>query len=169
MREEILEWGKVILLGVALSLFIKVFIIDVPIVKGDSMLPTLRDGERLLTNKVIYNFKDPSRGDVVIIKTPKDNYVKRIIGLPGDTIEVRNTSIFINGVFLKQEYLEEDYVSSIGVNEVIEVPDEKYFVMGDNRDVSLDSRNGLGFIERDYIVGKTEMVLFPFKEISLVK
>ncbi|WP_423784975.1 signal peptidase I [Halobacillus litoralis] len=166
-KSEWLEWLKAIAVAITLAFILRTFFFATSIVEGASMDPTLQNGERVMFNKIIYYIDEPERGDIVIIERPVKSYVKRIIGLPGDTVEIRDHELYVNGEKETQEYLSEDAASATRDYGPVDVPDGKYFVMGDNRSISKDSRNGLGFIEEDEIIGRTELVIYPFNEWGL--
>ncbi|MBA2174367.1 signal peptidase I [Halobacillus locisalis] len=168
-KNEWLEWIKAIAIAIALAFILRTFFFATSIVEGASMDPTLENGERVMFNKIIYYIDEPEHGDIVIIERPVKSYVKRIIGQPGDTIEIRNHTLFINGEEQNQDYLDNGATESTRDFGPVEVPEGKYFVMGDNRSISKDSRNGLGFIEENEIIGRTELVIYPFTEWGLTK
>lgn len=171
---EILSWGKSIFVAFAIVVIVRTFVFAPYIVDGASMEPTLHDQEKIFVNKV--NADNLEREDIVIIKGSEENYVKRVIGFPGDLIEIRNDKLFINGVEHKEEYLKgnRDEANRQGSTLTgdygpITVPDGHYFVLGDNRLRSMDSRNGLGFIKESNIVGISEFVFFPFSDVRAVQ
>ncbi|TRM12234.1 signal peptidase I [Lentibacillus cibarius] len=168
-KNEWLEWGKAILIAIILALFLRTFIFATSIVDGESMEPTLEDGETVLFNKFTYLFEEPEREDIVIIKRPLKNYVKRVIGLPGETISVKNKTLYIDGEAYNQSFLNNERLKMTGHVGPVKVPKDNYFVMGDNRAISKDSRNGLGFIRESEIIGKSELIIFPFKEWSTTR
>ncbi|MFD2761998.1 signal peptidase I [Lentibacillus juripiscarius] len=168
-KNEWLEWGKAILIAVILALFLRTFVFATSVVDGESMEPTLEDGETVLFNKFTYLFNEPERGDIVIIKKPLKNYVKRVIGMPEETIAVKNGALYIDGKAYEQAFTSNERLQSTGRFGPIKIPENSYFVMGDNRAISKDSRNGLGFIRESEIIGKSEFVIFPFNEWSLTK
>lgn len=162
-----MEWTellKAIAIAVILAFIVKSFILSTSIVEGESMEPTLVNGERIVYNKFVYLIGSPERGDVVIIKRPFKNYVKRIIALPGEKIEMKNHILYIDDQPSEQQYLSEESDTHTGNFGPYSIPNEHYFVMGDNRAISKDSRNGLGLIEEDEIVGRSEFIYFPFSE-----
>lgn len=167
-KNEWLEWTKAIFIAILLALFLRTFIFATSIVDGESMVPTLQDGERVIFNKIVYLVDDPERGDVIIIKRPTKNYVKRVIGLPGETVQFQDHQLYINGKKYDETFVSKDALNHTGNFGPIEVPEDKYFVMGDNRAISKDSRNGLGFINADDIVGRSEFVIYPFDEWSAI-
>ncbi|MFZ3579668.1 signal peptidase I [Virgibacillus sp. DJP39] len=166
---EWLEWGKAIFIAILLAFFLRTFVFATSIVEGESMVPTLEDGERVIFNKLIYLIDEPERGDVVIVKRPNKNYVKRVIGLPGETIKFQDHQLYINGEKYEEKFTNAEALEHTGNFGPIEVPEEKYFVMGDNRAISKDSRNGLGFINSDDIVGRSELIIYPFDDWSMIK
>jgi len=168
-KNEWFEWIKAILLAVLIALILKAFVFTTSIVEGESMEPTLEDGERVIFNKIVYIIGEPERGDIVFIHRPTKNYVKRIIGLPGETIEVNHGELFINGKSHSQAFLNEDAKYLTGNIGPLTIPEDSYFVMGDNRAISKDSRNGLGLIEENEIVGRSEVIIYPFSELGLTK
>ncbi len=153
------------------------FVITPNRVDGESMYPTLKDDDLLFSNRVIqllggsvlpgYNYR---RGDIVIFQLPdRESYIKRVVGLPGDEVMIKSGSVFINGTkYNEEEYLSEDSFTRVmtsflpeGVS--LEVPKDSYFVLGDNRNFSKDSRYGdIGFINRRYIKGKVLFRIYPF-------
>jgi signal peptidase I len=168
-RSEWFEWVKAIVLAIIIAFFIQQFVFATSIVEGDSMEPALEDGERLIFNKMIYLIDEPERGDIVIIQQTDKNYVKRIIALPGETIEHRSNELYIDGNKYKETFLTEEISRKTGEFGPVRIPDDSYFVMGDNRAISKDSRNGLGFIQRDEIIGKSELIIYPFTEWERTK
>ncbi|ASN05930.1 signal peptidase I [Virgibacillus necropolis] len=168
-KNEWLEWGKAIFIAILLAFFLRTFVFATSIVEGESMIPTLEDGERVIFNKFIYLVDEPERGDVVIIKRPIKNYVKRVIGLPGETVKFQDHQLYINGEKYEETFISEEALNHTGNFGPIEVPEDSYFVMGDNRAISKDSRNGLGFINADDIVGRSELVIYPFDEWTMIK
>lgn len=135
-------------------------------VVGDSMLNTLHEGEILILNKFIYRFKEIERFDIVVVKQDDDDaIIKRIIGLPGETVEYKDNQLYINGVEMDDPYNDgktEDYVFDATLG------DDEYFVMGDNRSDSLDSRI-LGAIPKKEIQGRIDLRIWPFNKIGTVK
>lgn len=177
-KSKIWEWTKAIILAVGLAMIIRFFLFEPYLVEGSSMDPTLKDGDRLFVNKTLQFIGELEKGDIVIIDGKEENirYVKRIIGLPGDKVSAENGSVYVNGKRIEEPYLEsnEEDAEQMGMLltndfEEIEVPEGSYFVMGDNRLNSMDSRNGLGLIESDRILGKSEFIFFPFSHLSKIE
>lgn len=163
-RNEWLEWIKAIFVAIILVFILRTFVFSASVVEGESMSPTLDHGNKIIFNKFVYLVGEPERADVVIIQRPLKNYVKRVIALPGEVIEIRNHILYINNEPYEQSFISEEAVFNTGNFGPIEVPNDSYFVMGDNRAVSKDSRNGLGFIEDNHIIGRSEFIIYPFDE-----
>lgn len=178
------DWGWVrsILFAIVVALLIRAYILTPVLVEGASMEPTLHDHEKIIVSKTISWIGEIHRGDIVIIKDDeaKINYVKRVIGLPGETIEMKDDVLFVDGNEIREPYLDayKEAANQLGSRLTgdfgpIKVPKDHYFVMGDNRPQSMDSRTDsldtLGFIETDRIIGKSKFVLSPFKNIRLTK
>ncbi len=163
MIREVLE--TVISAGI-IAFIIITFIGQVTVVRGASMEPTLHNGERLIANKISYRFESPERGEIIIFRPPieiKRNYIKRIIGVPGDKIEIINGEVFLNEEKLEEPYVK--YKSFENLSAFI-VPPDSYFVLGDNRSNSSDSRYW-GFVPRKNIVAKAWVVFWPLNKIRL--
>lgn len=161
---------------VALAIFVVVylFLFQPHQVKGKSMYPSFDDGEYILTDKISYRIGIPKRGDVIVFKAPTNeevDYIKRIIGLPGDQVKIQNSGVFVNGTKIEEKYLGSDTITFAGafLNEgaVVLVPENKYFVMGDNRNHSSDSREW-GFVKKDEIIGKAFFRYWPFTRFGVI-
>lgn len=159
---ESLRLARDIFLIIIVFILFGVFIVQPVVVEGTSMVPELHDGERLLVNKLVYykiqsvSWGHISRGDIVVFWYPKEpdkSYVKRVIGLPGETVEVRNGKVLIDGVQLEEDYLDSEHNQSLPTFPAKRVEEHYYFVMGDNRDNSSDSRYW-GLVPEKYIYGK---------------
>jgi signal peptidase I len=162
------EYGLHPTLGISIGMLLALLVLHVSVqtfrIDGDSMEPTLRDQEFVLINKAAYLFQPPARGDVIVFQYPLDpqqNYVKRIIAIPGDIISVVNQTVTINGVTLHEDYINKDDAVNPypPIIRYIVGPNE-YFVMGDNRGDSSDSRDW-GFVPRQNIIGKAELIYWP--------
>lgn len=159
---EGLKLVRDIFLIIVVFILFGVFFVQPVVVEGTSMLPQLHDGERLLVNKLVYyKFQSISwghieRGDIVVFWYPNDpdkSYVKRVIGLPGETVEIRNGRVFVDDKELNEDYLDKEYNQSLPTTPRKKVEEHHYFVMGDNRDNSSDSRYW-GLVPEKYIYGK---------------
>lgn len=166
MPREIFEWVLTIAVAAALALAIRTFLFEPVRVDGASMLNTLENNEYMIATKWQYLWNDPQRFDVVICKYPgrKETFVKRIVGLPGETLEMREGELYINGELVPQNF---DKTSSTKSFPPVEIPEGSYFVMGDNRDHSNDSR-AVGPLTRDMIRGHVRYVVFPFSNIRSI-
>lgn len=144
-------------------------------VSGNSMLPTLENGDNLIVDKISYRFRDPERYDIIVFpyKYEEDTYyIKRIIGLPGDTIQVKEGKIYINGEILNESYgLEEIEIGKEGIaRNPIVLGEEEYFVMGDNRNNSSDSRDtSVGVLKRDDLIGRAWIRVWPLDRIGVIQ
>ncbi len=170
--KEILSWIFTLGFAVILALVIRTFIFEPVRVDGESMADTLQNGEVMFVTKTEYLFNDPERGDVVICNYPgrTETFVKRVIGLPGDTLEIQNNVVYINGEAYDEPYLTEDRNDNGFSMASVTLSEDEYFVMGDNRDNSHDSRNYYGYnspsaITRDMILGHVQFVFFPFTSV----
>jgi signal peptidase I len=166
-RRALLDW--VIVIGVALlvAFLVRTFVLAHFVVDGTSMATTLHDGDRVFVNKLSYRLHDPHRGDVVVLHeingTTNRDLIKRVIALPGETIEMRNCDVTINGRHLEEPYLDPQVVTPGNCGGDLQpttVPKDHVFVMGDNRAGSLDSRN-LGPIAESDLVGRAFVVFWP--------
>ncbi|KYZ77320.1 S26 family signal peptidase [Anaerosporomusa subterranea] len=166
-NEELKDWVISILIAVVLAFFIRYFIVELYMVEGPSMRPTLVSGERLVVNKFLYRFKAPQRGEVVVFRYPRDpsrDFIKRVIGVPGDTIEVKDGHVIRNGQILDEPYILE---RTRGSYAAAKVPEGHIFAMGDNRNNSEDSRfKDVGFVPYELIKGKAMVIFWPFDHIK---
>lgn len=163
------EWIKAILIAIILAFLLRSYVFSTSIVEGESMYPALDHGERIIFNKFVYLVSEPKRGDIIIIQQGDKNYVKRIIGLPNETIELKNKALLINNIVQTNQFVDEYEILSTGEFGPLTIPDQNYFVLGDNRAISKDSRNGLGLIHRKEIIGRSEVIIYPFKNLALTR
>ncbi|MDD6397073.1 MAG: signal peptidase I [Anaerovibrio sp.] len=162
LGEEIKDWVVSIVIAVVLAMIIRTFVVELYLVDGPSMRPTLQHAQRLVVNKFIYHFRAPEKGEVLIFRYPKDpsrDFIKRVIAVPGDTIEIKDGNVFVNGELQNEDYIlskcRGDYPKST-------IPEGHIFVMGDNRNNSEDSRfPDVGFVPFDLIKGKAMLVFWP--------
>lgn len=166
---------QTILLAASVFLVIYIFLFRPFQVSGDSMYPTFKNGEYILTNLITLRFHDPSRGDVVVFKAPIDHekdFIKRVMGLPGDTVELRDGFVYLNGKKLNESpYLNSDVRTYGGAflqeNTPVTVPQDEFLVMGDNRPFSSDSREW-GLLKRSELIGKSFFVYWPLNKMRVV-
>lgn len=169
-KSQIRELLETVGSAVLIAAFIMIFIARAYTVNGDSMLPTLHHGERLLVDKISYRFVEPARGEIIVFKNPSntsEQFVKRILGVPGDKVAIIQGVVYIN-----DQPVEEDYTlapARIGFASQI-VPEGTYFVLGDNRNNSEDSRfSRVGFLPRELIIGRAIWRYWPLNQINLVR
>jgi len=163
-------WLRDILFAFVIAIFIIIFVVQPVKVEGTSMLPVLMDQERIFVNRFIYQFTDISRGDVVVFRYPKDvnkSFIKRILAVPGDEIEIRAGMVYLNGRRLDESYIPVEFLDRRSYPRTI-VPPDRYFVLGDHRNSSNDSRNW-GFVEKRLIYGKAFFCYWPIDHLGLVK
>jgi len=175
IKKEGLEWIKALAIGLIIFIVIRTFLFSNYVVDGESMMPTLQDGNKLVVNKIGYQIGDLHRFDVLVFHAnEKEDYVKRVIGLPGDTVTYKNDKLYINGKYYEEPYLDTYKAESPGskltgdftLEELTgekKVPKGKLFVLGDNRRGSEDSRY-FGFIDREQVVGKVNLRYWPLNE-----
>jgi signal peptidase I len=163
------EIAESVVIAVVLAVIIRMFIIEPFYIPSGSMEPTLMINDRIIVSKVSYYLGDPEFGDIVVFKYPKDtsrNFVKRLIGEPGDTVELKDSKLYINGKVVPESFLPAGLrYENFGP---IEVPNGQYFMLGDNRNNSEDSRYW-GFLPEDLIVGKAVFIYWPVDRLSLAK
>jgi len=170
--KNVLEWIKDILIAVVIAALVLVFLKPI-IVQQQSMEPNFHAGDYLLTSRQAYRFfGDPERGDVIVFRSEllddegnEKCLIKRVIGLPGDVVEIKSGYVYVNGEEIDEPYVKEQGIS--GEMDAVTVPENELFVMGDNRGVSEDSRSArVGTISEDTIVGKVFVRLYPFNSIK---
>ncbi len=171
-KHNIKDWIITIFLFIIVFLFVRTFIGQPVMTNGESMSPTLVHGDRIFVEKLSYLFNEPKRGDIIVFPYPADpskEYIKRIIGMPGDIIDLRNNQFYVNDERIDDPF-EVDVVPLGDVQFPITVGEDKYFVLGDNRIVSHDSRHSeVGLIDKGDILGKASFVFYPFSRIRLIK
>lgn len=165
---EALSWILSIALAISAALLIRAFVFEIILVDGESMYPTLYTNERVAIEKVTRYSRMPERGEIIIVEYPNmdGTFVKRAIGLPGETVEVRDSTVYIDGEPLYEDYINPEPYADM---EPVVVPENHVLVMGDNRAHSLDSRTSyIGPIARDAIVGHGLFVIWPFDSIHKI-
>lgn len=163
-------WIRDLLISAIVSVLIITFLYQPVRVEGTSMLPRLEDHDRLFINKFVYHIESIHRGDIVVFHYPRDpekSYIKRVIGLPGDRLWIEDGHVWLNGSELAEIYVPERFRDGRSMPEMV-VPDDAYFVMGDHRSISSDSRE-FGPVERDLIYGKAVFVYWPAKDAGVVR
>lgn len=187
MSGEIVEWIKALAIAGLLVFVIRWFLVSPFIVDGPSMEPNFWDRERIIVNKIIYDIREPKRGEVIVFHVPEEkrDFIKRVIGVPGDTIKVDGDTIYINGEQIEETYLKNAYDQAHAVGELYnekkfnsdfpnesfpdgKVPEGMLFVMGDHRNNSEDSRM-IGYIPMDRVVGRADLVFWPLGDFHFVK
>ena len=159
-----------LIFSVAASVLIITFLYQPVRVEGTSMLPRLEDQDRLFINKFVYRFTAIERGDVVVFhypRAPEKSYIKRVIALPGDRLRIDHGTVWINGKPQREDYVPDEYRDIVSYAEIV-VPEGMYFMMGDHRCISSDSRT-FGPVERSLIYGKAVFVLWPTKDAGAVR
>lgn len=163
---ELKDWIISIAIAVVLALFIRHFIVELYLVDGPSMQPTLVSNERLVVNKFIYRFRTPKKGEVLVFQYPKDlsrDFIKRVIALPGDTIEIKDGHVFVNNQLQNEPFI---LSQTRGDYPLTTIPEGHIFVMGDNRNNSEDSRfPDVGFVPFNLIKGKAVLVFWPLSNL----
>lgn len=163
------SWGLDVLVSVVIAVVIIVFLYQPVRVEGTSMEPELANHDRLFINKFVFHFEKISRGDVVVFHyplNPKESFIKRIIGMPGDQISITDGTVYINGRALKEPYVPSRYRDDGSMAPLI-VPQHEYFVMGDHRSVSEDSRD-FGPVPRRDIYGEASFIYWPAEQMGVV-
>ncbi len=169
-KSTLWAWLRDIAIAAVASVFIVTFLYTPVRVEGTSMAPELRNRDRLFISKFFFHFEKIQRGDVVVFHYPMDptkSYIKRIIGLPGDTVSILHGKVFINGNQINEPYVPVRYRDTRSMPPLV-VPPDAYFVMGDHRSVSSDSR-AFGPVERDLIYGKADFIYWPESNMGLVR
>lgn len=169
---NLIEWGVIIVVAVGFAFLVRGFAFQTFFIPSESMVPRLQTDDRVLVNKFAYDLRDPSRGDVVVFRTPPnakgitgmDDLVKRLVGLPGETIEGRDGRIYINNKVIKEPYLPPNLQSTTFAP--VRIPANSYFMLGDNRQYSNDSTHW-GPASRDLFVGPVFVTIWPLDRIDV--
>jgi len=170
MRSLLRSWARDLVISLAISGFIILFLYQPVKVEGTSMLPGLQDQERIFINKFVYRFESVARGDVVVFRYPRDpakSYIKRVVGVPGDHIRIERGRVYVNGRRLTEDYVPRDFVDPHSYPETV-VPDHAYFVLGDHRSMSNDSRE-FGPVDESCIYGKAVFVYWPVDKLGVLR
>ncbi len=158
--KEIKEWSRSIILAIIIAVIIRLFLFEVFLVEGNSMYSTLHHQERVIVNKAIYYFTEPDIGDIIVFNhAPRRDFIKRIVGQEGDVVEIKDGYLYLNGEELEEPYIENYASPNFGP---ITVEEEHFFVLGDNRSNSMDSRDpAVGLISEELVKGKAFLVFWP--------
>ncbi len=170
LRPALGVWLRDLILSLAISAFIIVFIYQPVKVEGTSMMPSLEDQERIFVNKFVYRLEPISHGDIVVFRYPRDpskSYIKRVIGVAGDRIRIDGGQVYVNGEALDEDYVPPAYADSRSYPETV-VPPNCYLVLGDHRSMSNDSRD-FGPVNQSYIYGKAVFGYWPMDKLGRVR
>jgi signal peptidase I len=163
-------WARDLLVSLAISAFIIIFLYQPVKVEGTSMMPGLEDQERIFVNKFVYRWEPIQRGDIVVFRYPRDtskSYIKRVVGVAGDRIRIENGQVFVNEEALDEDYVPSEYADARSYPEVT-VPPDSYFVLGDHRTMSNDSRD-FGPVHERYIYGKAVFGYWPMEKLGRLR
>jgi signal peptidase I len=163
-------WLRDLIISLAISAFIIIFLYQPVKVEGTSMMPSLEDQERIFVNKFVYRLEPIGRGDIVVFRYPRDpskSYIKRVIGMAGDRIRIDAGQVYVNGQALDEAYVPSEYTDARSYPEVT-VPPNSYFVLGDHRSMSNDSRD-FGAVNQSFIYGKAVFGYWPMDKLGRVK
>ncbi len=161
-----------ILLAFILALVIRAYVVEARMIPSGSMLPTIEEGDRVLVNKIVYHFREPERGEIIVFEAPvnmggtDDDFIKRVIGLPGETVEIKNGKVYIDGEALEEDYIAEDPDYNFGP---VKVPDDALFVMGDNRNSSYDSHLWNNWLRLDKVKGEAFIRYWPLDRLGKIE
>ncbi len=169
VRKEAWEWTRSILIAIVLALVIRLFLLEVFVVEGRSMYPTLHEDERLMVNKTAYRFGEPEVGDIVVFEfDPRRDFIKRIIGVAGDTVSISGGQVYLNNEPLDEPYLPPG--TEMYDFDPVEVPPGYIFLLGDYRSNSMDSRDPrVGFVSEELLKGKAFFVFWPPFEARVIR
>jgi len=175
MNKEIVNFIKetlsIIVIAFILAMVLRTFVIEGRIIPSSSMEPTIQVQDRVMVNKFIYYFTDPQRGDIIVLAPPEilntnQDYIKRVIGLPGETIEIKDGKVYVDGKALNEPYLAEPITYEFGP---VEIPENSLLVLGDNRNHSFDSHYWNAWLTRDRVKGKAFLTYWPLNHIKLLE
>lgn len=167
-KKEMVEWLKTIIFALLIAFLVRNYLFQPYKVQMGSMQPTLHNNDLIMVNKITYRIKKPNRGDIVVFNPPGNtsniHYIKRIVGLPGESVQVKEGKVFINQTELIEPYLSQ--IDTPGFVGPVVLGADEFFVLGDHRNNSMDSRD-FGAITKDHIHGKTMFVLWPMKDFQV--
>lgn len=163
-------WLRDLIISLAISAFIIIFLYQPVKVEGTSMMPSLEDQERIFVNKFVYRLEPIERGDIVVFRYPRDpskSYIKRVIGMAGDRIRIDGGEVYVNGQALDESYVPPEYADTRSYPELV-VPPNSFFVLGDHRSMSNDSRD-FGSVNQSFIYGKAVFGYWPMEKLGRVR
>ena len=175
MKQDVKEFFKemisIILIAFILAMILRTFVIEGRIIPTGSMLPTVQLQDRVMVSKFVYRFKEPQRGEIIVFAPPEvinssDDFLKRVIGLPGETVEIKDGKVYIDGRELNEPYVAEEILYTFGP---VTVPDDSLLVLGDNRNSSFDSHSWGAWMQIDHIKGKAFMIYWPLNHITMLE
>lgn len=172
-KKELIQYAACILIAILLASIIRIYVMELIDVDGSSMESTLSNGNFLVLDKITYRFDDPERFDIIVFQPEffdEDKlYIKRVIGLPGETVQIIDGDIFINGELLEENYGREEMEKAGRAKEEIVLGEDEYFVLGDNRNHSTDSRSdSVGNVKREYIRGRAYVRIWPLNKLTML-
>ena len=172
--KEVLDWVVFFVILIGLTFLINTYVGQRTYISGPSMQPTLHDGDNLIVDKISYRFTDPKRYDIIVFPYRYQDdtfYIKRIIGLPGETVQIINGYVYINGELREDEVYGAEVMEDAGIaSEPITLGEDEYFVLGDNRNHSSDSRDpNVGVLHRDELIGRAWVRIWPFDKFGVIR
>jgi signal peptidase I len=175
VKRVIREWVETIVIALALAMLVRTFVVAAFKIPTGSMKPTLLEGDKIFVSKFLYKFKSPQRGDVIVFKYPEDpkkDYVKRLIAFGDEKIEIKDGHVYVDGEQITDPHIEQIYYRNSGIygakDSEIEIPEDSFFVLGDNSANSRDSRYW-GFVPKKNLVGKAFLIWWPPNRIRIIK
>ncbi|MGI6487060.1 MAG: signal peptidase I [Syntrophomonadaceae bacterium] len=171
LRNFLREMVSIIIIAFILATVLRMFIVEGRVIPTGSMVPTIQPKDRVMVCKFNYYFKDPQRGDIVVFEPPeelgqKEDFIKRVIGLPGETLEVKDGKVYIDGKSLEEPYIMEEPNYEYGP---VKIPEGALFVMGDNRNLSFDSHMWNAWLRESHLKGKAFMTYWPVNRITMLE
>ncbi|WP_246516559.1 signal peptidase I [Salicibibacter cibarius] len=175
IAKELWDWVVTFAVVIIIVFIVRTFLFANYMVHGESMMPTIESGERLIINKIGYEFSEPDRNDLIVFNaTEESDYIKRVIGIPGDDIRYEDDTLYINDEAVEEPFLDDAYNGEITEDFTLEevtsesiVPDDHLFVLGDNRNNSQDSRS-IGFVPYEDVVGEASLRYWPLDEFTFI-
>ena len=173
VKKELIQYAACILIAILLASIIRMYVMELIDVDGSSMESTLSNGNFLILDKISYQFGDPERFDIIVFQPEfydEDKlYIKRVIGLPGETVQIIDGDIYINGELLEEDYGKEEIEKSGRAEDEIVLGEDEYFVLGDNRNHSTDSRSdSVGNVKKEYIRGRAYARIWPLNKLTML-